>query len=460
MSARLVLVFVAASCFGQQPAGVRITWIGQSCFFVRGGQPERLVVIDPPAASTGYTLPPVAADVVTVSHNHTDHNYTAGLREGFALVDGRGITTRQEVTAAGLDFTLIPSFHDNQGGAQRGLNAIVRWTQGGLKLAHLGDLGQEQLTPAQAADLEGLDVMFVPAGGFFTIDAARAAALVAELKPRVAILMHFQTALGGPAQLATFPAVAAPFSAAIRYQPADVTLTPAALPASTEVWLMEVSADAAVVNAATRAPGVPVAPGSLAWLLGSFPGAVTAAASDFPLPRRLGEVELLAAGKPAPLYEVSPGKILFQVPGPPEAGQRALEARVGGTRVARGSLTLLAGAPGLFAVLNQDGRANSPANPARCGQVIQIFATGQGEVVPAVEDGAPSPSSPPALSTSSPEVYLEGRLVAVRFSGLAPGLAGVWQVNAVVPQDTPAGPTLSLALIHGLVSNSLTVAVE
>jgi L-ascorbate metabolism protein UlaG (beta-lactamase superfamily) len=77
-------------------------------------------VTDPPVASVGYALPSLTADAVTITHNHTDHNNAAGVRGSFTLVDGRPVTQRQEMTAAGLPFILIPGFHDNQNGASAG----------------------------------------------------------------------------------------------------------------------------------------------------------------------------------------------------------------------------------------------------------------------------------------------------------------------------------------------------
>src|SRR5215469_13928916 len=124
-----------------------ITWIGQSCFVLRtAGGPT--VITDPPVPSVGYTLGNLTADVVTITHNHTDHNNAAGISGTFTLVDGRPVTTRQQMSAAGTTFTLIPGFHDNQNGALRGPNTMIRWTQAGLNIAHLGDLGQDQLTDA------------------------------------------------------------------------------------------------------------------------------------------------------------------------------------------------------------------------------------------------------------------------------------------------------------------------
>ncbi len=116
-------------------------------------------------------------------------------------------------------------------------NTIVRWTQAGLKMAHFGDLGQEQLTDAQLADLRDLDVIFVPAGGFFTVrSGAHGTVCVAQLRPRVAILMHYRTAIGGAAQTAGLPAVAAAFAAVepVVYKPSTVTITQVTLPAVTE----------------------------------------------------------------------------------------------------------------------------------------------------------------------------------------------------------------------------------
>ena len=121
---------------------------------------------------------------------------------------------------------------------------------------------------------------------------------------------------------------------------------------------------------------------------------------------------------------------------------------------------MIPSAPGLFGVLNQDGRLNSISNPARRGQVLQIYATGQGDVVPPVEDGVAAPAQPLSVTPEMPSVYIEGRLVPVQFSGLAPGFAGVWQINALIPPDSRVGSALSLAVIHGIIGNKLTVAVE
>jgi uncharacterized protein (TIGR03437 family) len=439
-----------------QDSNLSITWIGQSCFLIqtRGGP---AVLTDPPAPSIGYALPAVSPDAVIITHNHTDHNNAAGVPGAFTLIDGRPTTARQEMAAGSLKFVLIPGFHDNMNGSLRGPNTMMRWTQAGLNIVHLGDLGQDLLTLTQLIDLVGIDILFIPAGGFFTITPEQAAAYVDLLKPRVAILMHYKTALGGPAQLAGLPASAAPFANVV-YKPANVVVNRATLPASTEVWVMQPQSDAAAVSAAGFTPGAPVAPGSIVSLFGPFTGSAISSAA-YPLPRKLAETEAWIDGKAAPLYYVSPGQINLQVPAAQTPGQSLVEARVNGQTLARAPLTIVPNAPGLFAVANKDGRLNSAGAPARLGEILQIFGTGQGAVFPAVDDGTPAGQPSPA-TYGPPNVFLENRQLTVQSSALAAGVAGVWQINAVIPADAPVGSALSLVVIQGLISNRIAVAVS
>ena len=458
---RLVWVFVlcAVAAFAQE-AGLTLTWVGQACFILKSDNGPT-VVTDPPVASVGYAIPAVTANAVTISHNHTDHNFSAGVGGAFTLVDGRPVTARQEIAAAGVNFILIPGFHDNTGGTTRGPNTMVRWNQSGLKFAHLGDLGQEQLTAAQLADLSGLDVLFIPAGGFFTVSPERAAQYVAELKPRVAILMHYKTALGGPAQLAGLPVVASAFAAAapVVYQPSTVTLRPSNLPANTEVWVMEPRADAVAVNAAGFTAGKPLAPGSLVSLFGKFTGAGTGQAQSYPLPRKIADTEVFVDGSAVPLFYASPGQVNFQVPSATSTGQSLVEVKVGGQTVTRTSMTVLASAPGLFAAANPDGTLNSGTNAAKRGDTLVVYGTGQGAVTPAVQDGAAA-STTLASSVVAPLVFLGGKQMPVAFSGLTPGFAGLWQINVTLPSDAPTGTDMELTVVSGSTSNKLLVSVK
>ena len=440
-----------------QTSGLTITWLGQSCFVLRTANGPT-VITDPPVASVGYTLPPLTADAVTVSHNHTDHNNTAAVT-GATLVDGRPITARQQMTAAGVTFTLIPAFHDNTNGSQRGPNAIIRWTQNNLNIVHLGDLGQEQFTDAQLADLQNIDILFLPAGGFFTVTPAQAAAWVAQLKPRIAILMHYKTALGGPAQLAGLPDVAAAFSPVV-YKPSTATVIPTALPVRTEVWVMQPASDTTAVNAATVSAGTPVAPGSIVSAFGTYTASQTAAAPAYPLPRKLGETEVFVGGAAVPLYFASPKQINFQVPAATAPGQSLVDVRIGGQSVSRGALTLLPNAPGIFVAANADFNVNSAARPAHRGEVLHIFATGQGATTTPVADGAAAPSQPPAASAVMPAVFVGGQAMPVLFSGLTPGIAGLWQIDVMIPNNAPTGTALTLSVEFAQLNSQITVAVQ
>jgi uncharacterized protein (TIGR03437 family) len=164
------------------------------------------------------------------------------------------------------------------------------------------------------------------------------------------------------------------------------------------------------------------------------------------------------AGAAAPLYYASSRQINYQVPNGLAPGQSLVDVRVGGQSVSRGVLTVVPSAPGIFVAANTDFRVNSAALPARRGEVLHIFGTGQGTVTPAVADGAAA-GQPLSMSPTMPNVILGGRQIPVLFSGLAPGLAGLWQVDIAIPADAPTGSALTLTLEMGLVSNQVAVAV-
>jgi uncharacterized protein (TIGR03437 family) len=96
----------------------------------------------------------------------------------------------------------------------------------------------------------------------------------------------------------------------------------------------------------------------------------------------------------------------------------------------------------------------------RAGQTLTIYATGQGDVAPAVEDGAPSPVQPPAVTLTRPDVFIGYKSAPVLFSGLAPGWVGLWQINVAVPPDAPVGGAVPLIVNQGITSNALPITVE
>ncbi len=163
-----------------------ITYLGHSSFRLRGK--NATVVTDPYSEEfVGLKFPKhTAADIVTVSHEHADHNSIAQIEGSPFLVRGPG-----EYEIKGVSIVGQPSFHDNEKGAKRGANTIYRIEIDGVSVVHLGDLGH-MLTAEEVDSLDGVDVLLVPVGGFYTIDASTAANLVNEIEPSVVIAMHYQ----------------------------------------------------------------------------------------------------------------------------------------------------------------------------------------------------------------------------------------------------------------------------
>ena len=163
-----------------------IYWYGQSCFKLKGK--EASLVIDPfDPQFTGLTAPkPLTADVVLITHDHQDHNQT-NLLEGEPVVfNGPG-----EYEVKGVVISGIASYHDDQLGARRGLNTIYHILFDGLNLVHLGDLGQSKLTEQQLTQIGEVDILLVPIGSVYTIDAKLASDIVAQLEPKIIIPMHY-----------------------------------------------------------------------------------------------------------------------------------------------------------------------------------------------------------------------------------------------------------------------------
>jgi L-ascorbate metabolism protein UlaG (beta-lactamase superfamily) len=164
---------------------MEITWYGQSCFRLR----DRLatVITDPYDKGIGYTLPRVRADIVTVSHDHPDHNYVKGIKGQPKIIVGPG-----EYEVGGVFITGIPTFHDRKKGASRGRNTVFLFDFEGLTVCHLGDLGHVP-TQSQVEALSDIDVLLIPVGAVSTINAAQAAEVISLLEPRLVIPMHYKT---------------------------------------------------------------------------------------------------------------------------------------------------------------------------------------------------------------------------------------------------------------------------
>lgn len=142
--------------------------------------------MDPYGSMVGFPFPKhTTADIVTISHDHEDHN-AAELIEGAPyVVKGPG-----EYEIKGVGIVGLGTYHDDQQGEKRGKNTIYRIEIDGMSVVHLGDLGHE-LSSADVDSLDGVDILFVPVGGVYTIDAGMAVKVISEIEPTIVIPMHY-----------------------------------------------------------------------------------------------------------------------------------------------------------------------------------------------------------------------------------------------------------------------------
>jgi L-ascorbate metabolism protein UlaG (beta-lactamase superfamily) len=175
---------------------VTFKWFGQSCFLIETSQNTR--IITDPMEMGAYKIPKdIEPDIVTVSHEHFDHNQVDA-------VSGKPVVLRG-LTSGGIDFAAIDqkikevrvftvsSYHDKSQGSQRGKNAIFVFEFDGIKIAHLGDLG-DSLTPASIQKIGAVDVVMIPVGGTYTVFGKEADHVISQLNPKLIVFpMHFKT---------------------------------------------------------------------------------------------------------------------------------------------------------------------------------------------------------------------------------------------------------------------------
>ena len=168
---------------------MKIKWLGHASFLITSDSGVR-VITDPYTRGGGITYGQIqeTADIVTVSHKHQDHNNVGAVKGKPTVIDAPG--TRN---VKGVEFRGVSCYHDGAKGAQRGSNIIFCFIVDGVHVCHLGDLGHE-LDAEKMKEIGAVDVLFVPVGGFYTIDARQAASVCEALNPKVVIPMHVKTA--------------------------------------------------------------------------------------------------------------------------------------------------------------------------------------------------------------------------------------------------------------------------
>lgn len=168
---------------------MNIFWHGQSCFQIitsRGKNNVVNIVIDPFSEDMGLRVPKLEAEILLVTHQHQDHNNIKAVSGNPFLIEGPGEYEVKNVAIQG-----VTSFHDNSEGKDRGENTIYKIEAEDIKLCHLGDLGQKELTAEQLDKIGDVDILLIPIGGNFTISAKEAQKIMAQLEPKITIPMHY-----------------------------------------------------------------------------------------------------------------------------------------------------------------------------------------------------------------------------------------------------------------------------
>jgi L-ascorbate metabolism protein UlaG (beta-lactamase superfamily) len=215
---------------------MKIKWYGHSAFLLTASDGTR-VITDPyvPGSFSGQLrYGPIRdeAAAVTVSHHHQDHDGVARLSGKPKIIDGAG---RFEVGP--FVITGVETFHDSHNGSERGRNTAFVFECDGVRVCHCGDLGHVP-SPAQAATIGRVDVLIVPVGGTFTVDAAGAHRVADVLKPKVVIPMHYKTTKLGFDIAGTENFVHGRQDVK-RAGNSEVEVEAGTLPAATEIWVLE-----------------------------------------------------------------------------------------------------------------------------------------------------------------------------------------------------------------------------
>lgn len=165
---------------------MKIQYLGHSCFKLT--ESTGTTIITDPYKGIGYELPKgLKADAVTVSHSHFDHNHVKAIGGHPRVLDKEGF-----YELPGVEITGIKSYHDNQGGRQRGENIIYKFRMDGLEVCHLGDLGEECSSELLEMILP-VNILLIPVGGTYTVDAELAKEYVDRIMPEIVIPMHYKT---------------------------------------------------------------------------------------------------------------------------------------------------------------------------------------------------------------------------------------------------------------------------
>lgn len=165
---------------------MKIEYLGHSCFKLTESTGTS-IVCDPYSEEIGYKMPSTSANAVTVSHGHYDHNAVKNVEGNPEIIE-----KQTSFSLPGVEVDAVKSFHDCKRGKIRGENTIFKFRMDGIDVCHLGDLGEECSSALIEAVLP-VNVLLIPVGGTYTIDAEMAKEYVDRIMPDVVIPMHFRT---------------------------------------------------------------------------------------------------------------------------------------------------------------------------------------------------------------------------------------------------------------------------
>jgi len=166
-----------------------IIWHGQACFQIvlnKNREEKLTIIIDPFSEEVGLRLPKIKADILCISHDHYDHNNKKAILGNPFLIDGPG-----EYEVKGVYIQGIEAFHDNLSGKERGKVTIYKIEGEEIRICHLGDFGQKELTSEQLEKIGEVDILMIPTGGVYTISAQEASKIISQIEPKIVIPMHY-----------------------------------------------------------------------------------------------------------------------------------------------------------------------------------------------------------------------------------------------------------------------------
>ncbi len=169
---------------------MQIIWHGHAFFQIitnRGKEEKLNIAIDPFSKEVGLRIPSLQANILLVSHDHYDHNNAKAIKGNPFLIQGPG-----EYEIKGVFIQGVAAFHDKVQGKERGGTTIYAIEVEGIKLCHLGDFGQKELTSDQVEKIGDCDILMIPVGGVYTISGQEASKVISQIEPRIVIPMHYQ----------------------------------------------------------------------------------------------------------------------------------------------------------------------------------------------------------------------------------------------------------------------------